>query len=73
MRSDLTGISHAVEAFLDAGYPVRGTVRSNNKGEYLKKLFEGKKAKFEYVIVMDISKVGSHSRGHGRSPRADAL
>jgi len=46
--------AHAVEAFLDAGFPVRGTVRSDDKGEFLKNLFKDKKQKFEYVIVKDI-------------------
>jgi hypothetical protein len=49
--------SHAVEAFLDAGFPVRGTVRSDDKGEFLKNLFKDKKQKFEYVIVKDIGEV----------------
>jgi hypothetical protein len=49
--------SHAVGAFLDEGYSVRGTVRSQDKGEYLAKLFAGKKAKFEYAIVKDIAEV----------------
>jgi hypothetical protein len=46
-----------VEAFLDAGFPVRGTVRSDDKGEFLKNLFKDKKQKFEYVIVKDIGEV----------------
>ncbi|RXK41189.1 hypothetical protein M231_01594 [Tremella mesenterica] len=49
--------SHTVEAFLNAGFPVRGTVRSAAKGEYLKELFKGKP--FEYVIVPDISEEGA--------------
>lgn len=48
---------HTVEAFLDKGYPVVGTVRSKEKGEYLKDLFKGKKAPFDYVIVEDIAQV----------------
>ncbi|RSH88695.1 methylglyoxal reductase (NADPH-dependent) gre2 [Saitozyma podzolica] len=51
--------AHAVGAFLDEGYPVRGTVRSQDKGEYLAKLFAGKKAKFEYAIVKDIAEDGA--------------
>ncbi|WWD19047.1 hypothetical protein CI109_103505 [Kwoniella shandongensis] len=51
--------AHAVEAFLDAGFPVRGTVRSKGKGEYLVNLFKDKKAKFEYAIVKDIAEDGA--------------
>ena len=43
------------------GYRVRGTVRSTEKGEYLKKLFDGV-GEFEYVIVEDIAKVSSSDR-----------
>jgi len=55
----VTGVSgyiaaHAAESFLNAGYPVRGTVRSKEKGEYMSKVLGGKEAKFEYVIVEDI-------------------
>jgi hypothetical protein len=42
---------------LDEGYPVRGTVRSVAKGEYLTELFKGSQAPFEYVVVEDIAKV----------------
>lgn len=42
-------------------YRVRGTVRSAEKGEYLKKLFDGV-GEFEYVIVEDIAKVSSSDR-----------
>ncbi|GJJ14052.1 hypothetical protein Clacol_008309 [Clathrus columnatus] len=41
-----------VKAFLDAGFTVRGTVRSTSKGEALKEIF--KTDKFEYSIVEDI-------------------
>ncbi|WWC63267.1 uncharacterized protein I303_105867 [Kwoniella dejecticola CBS 10117] len=51
--------SHTVEAFLDQGYNVRGTVRSTSKGEYLANLFKDKKGKFEYAIVEDIGKDGA--------------
>ena len=46
-----------MRTFLNEGYPVRGTVRSAAKGEYLKDLFKGSKAPFEYVVVEDIAKV----------------
>lgn len=47
--------AHTVKTFLDEGYSVRGTVRSTEKGEYLKDLFKGKP--FEYAIVEDIGAV----------------
>ncbi|RSH88686.1 methylglyoxal reductase (NADPH-dependent) gre2 [Saitozyma podzolica] len=49
--------AQTVRAFLEAGYRVRGTVRSTAKGEYLAKLFAGK-GDFEYVLVEDITKDG---------------
>ena len=42
---------------MEGGYKVRGTVRSEAKGEYLKDLF--KSPDFEYVLVDDITKVRS--------------
>lgn len=48
--------SQTVKEFLKEGYRVRGTVRFQDKGEYLKQLFEGLGA-FDYVIVEDITKV----------------
>ena len=43
---------------LQRGYSVRGTVRSKDKGEYLKKLYEKDGlTNFEYVIVEDMEKV----------------
>jgi len=50
-------ISHTVQAFLDEGINVVGTVRSKDKGEYLADLFKGSKANFDYVIVEDIGQV----------------
>lgn len=45
---------------LEAGYEVVGTVRSTNKGEYLRALFEKEfPGKFSYLIVEDIGKVAS--------------
>lgn len=38
---------HCLKELLDRGYKVRGTVRSTEKGDYLKKKFPG----FEYVYV----------------------
>ncbi|GJJ08907.1 hypothetical protein Clacol_003127 [Clathrus columnatus] len=48
-----------IKTFLDAGFTVRGTVRSTSKGEALKELF--KTEKFEYVIVEDISNLVSET------------
>ncbi|QRV79239.1 D-lactaldehyde dehydrogenase [Ceratobasidium sp. AG-Ba] len=45
------------KTFLEAGYTVRGTVRSASKGDYLVDLF--KSDKFSYVIVDDIAKDGA--------------
>ncbi|KAG8712620.1 methylglyoxal reductase (NADPH-dependent) gre2 [Ceratobasidium sp. 394] len=45
------------KTFLEAGYTVRGTVRSASKGDYLVDLF--KSDKFSYVIVEDIAKDGA--------------
>jgi len=47
-----------VKAILERGHHVRGTVRNNKKGEYLKNLFPDR---FEYVIVEDIQKVRASS------------
>lgn len=47
------------KTFLEAGYTVRGTVRSPSKGDYLKELFKSHGDKFEYVIVKDIAEDGA--------------
>ncbi|WVQ78700.1 hypothetical protein IAT38_000787 [Cryptococcus sp. DSM 104549] len=47
--------AHVCQRLLREGHPVRATVRSEKKGEYLKNLFEGLGG-FEYVLVDDISK-----------------
>lgn len=48
--------SHTVIQFLEAGYRVRGTVRSQSKAEWLYKLCDEKygKGKFEAVVVPDM-------------------
>lgn len=46
-------------AFLEAGYSVRGAVRSESKGQYLVELFKTHGDRFKPVIVEDISKVRS--------------
>lgn len=55
----ITGVSGLVgsataEEMLDAGYHVRGAVRSQEKGEALTKHFENKPGKFDFVIVKDL-------------------
>ena len=47
-----------VKKLLEAGFSVRGTIRSEDKGTYLKKLFASYGDKLEFVIVKDITKVG---------------
>ncbi|WRT68381.1 uncharacterized protein IL334_005357 [Kwoniella shivajii] len=49
--------SHTAKQLLQQGYRVRGTVRSEAKGEYLKKIFQGL-GEFEYAIVEDITTDG---------------
>ncbi|CAE7150519.1 unnamed protein product [Rhizoctonia solani] len=44
---------------LEAGYKVKGTVRSAPKGDYLVNLFKSYGDKFKYVIVEDIGKEGA--------------
>ena len=46
---------HVIEAFLNEGFAVRGTVRSNAKGLYLTNQYKGQR--FEYVIVHDMQTV----------------
>jgi len=45
---------HVVQQLLDRGYKVLGTVRSKEKGEWIKNKFPA----FEYVIVEDLEKEG---------------
>ena len=46
-----------VKRLLEKGYSVRGTVRSEEKGQYLKQVFAEYGDKFELFIVPDITKV----------------
>jgi nucleoside-diphosphate-sugar epimerase len=46
-----------VRTLLGQGYAVRGTVRSHEKGEHLKKAFKSYGDKFELAIVPDIGEV----------------
>ena len=50
-----------VKSFLDQGFSVRGTVRSESKATHLRSLFKPFGDKFEVVIVEDITKVRTHS------------
>ncbi|WVR07600.1 hypothetical protein IAU60_004642 [Kwoniella sp. DSM 27419] len=53
--------AQTVREFLKRGYRVRGTVRSEGKGDYLKKLFMNE-GEFEYVIVEDIITDGAFDK-----------
>ena len=46
-----------VKFLLEAGFSVRGTVRSESKAGHLRELFKSSGDKFEVVIVEDITKV----------------
>ncbi|KAF7304069.1 D-lactaldehyde dehydrogenase [Mycena indigotica] len=48
-----------VRSLLEAGFSVRGAVRSADKGAHLKQLFASYGEKFELVIVPDITKEGA--------------
>ena len=50
-----------VKAFLDQGFAVRGTVRSESKAKHLRELFKSYGQRFEVAIVEDITKVRTHS------------
>ena len=50
--------SHVADQLLSAGYKVRGTVRSNEKGKIIAEALErrhGSKNGFSYIIVEDMS------------------
>lgn len=50
--------AHAVDILLKRGFIVRGTVRTIEKGEYMKRLLEDVGGdRFEYVVVEDLQKV----------------
>lgn len=53
--------SHVADQLLLAGYRVRGTVRSESKGEWVKELFDKKygEGKVEIVIVANMSQAGA--------------
>ena len=46
-----------VKSLLEAGFAVRGTVRSESKATYLRSYFESFGDKLEVVVVPDITKV----------------
>ena len=47
------------KAYLDHGFSVRGTVRSESKAKHLRQVFQSYGDKFEIAIVDDIAKVRS--------------
>lgn len=49
--------SWVAQRLLESGYSVRGTVRSEKKGEHFKKLFAKYGNNFEIVVVEDITAV----------------
>lgn len=53
--------SHVADQLLQSGYRVRGTVRSDSKGEWVKELFDKKygEGKVEIVIVANMSQPGA--------------
>ena len=53
--------SHVADQFLAAGYRVRGTVRAESKGSWLKEFFDEKydRDKFEIAIVPDMTLEGA--------------
>ncbi|KAL9576090.1 MAG: hypothetical protein Q9212_007395, partial [Teloschistes hypoglaucus] len=53
--------SHIADQFLEAGYRVRGTTRSNDKAAGVRELFTQKygEGKFETVVVADMGKEGA--------------
>lgn len=48
--------SHVVDELLKRSFRVRGTVRSVEKGEYLRGIFQMAGDRFSYVIVEDLQK-----------------
>lgn len=53
-HTDTPILSHVVKTLLDAGFPVRGTVRTAAKGEYLQNLFKDSPVPFAYIVVANI-------------------
>ncbi|ODN78404.1 hypothetical protein L202_04043 [Cryptococcus amylolentus CBS 6039] len=51
--------AHTARVLLEHGFNVRGTVRSEDKGEYLVTLFKSLPGEFTYVLVKDISEEGA--------------
>lgn len=50
--------SHVADQLIQAGYKVKGTVRSADKGELMAEIFEkrhGSKDSFSYAVVEDMS------------------
>ncbi len=62
----VTGISgyigsHVADQLLQAGYRVRGTVRDEAKGKWVRELFAGKyeESQIETIIVADMAQTGA--------------
>ncbi|KAL8938464.1 MAG: hypothetical protein Q9216_003877 [Gyalolechia sp. 2 TL-2023] len=53
--------SHVADQLVQAGYRVRGTVRDESKGQYMKEFFDKKygDGKLETVVVADMSQAGA--------------
>lgn len=50
---------HCVHQLLERGHRVRATVRSTDKGDYLRQLFDKRHpGKFEYVVAEDLETPG---------------
>ena len=60
------------KCLLEAGFSVRGTVRSPSKATHLHKLFASYGSKFETVVVSDMTKVRPPS-GRSAPPSAVCL
>ncbi|KAE9391267.1 D-lactaldehyde dehydrogenase [Gymnopus androsaceus JB14] len=51
--------SWVIRALLESGYSVRGTVRTEEKGIHLRKLFSDHQQNFELIVIEDITKEGA--------------
>lgn len=49
---------HCINELLQRGHPVRATVRSNEKGDYLRQVFKRYDNRFGYIIAEDVEKPG---------------
>ncbi|KAF8581455.1 D-lactaldehyde dehydrogenase [Ramaria rubella] len=51
-----------VRTILERGHSVRGTVRNNAKGDYLKQIFKEHGDRFDYVVVEDVQQDGAFDK-----------